>query len=96
MNTVISFSCPAHLAMRLQEENIPSRKKSEWISDAIRAKLDVKSLGVLSRSDKEGILKHARAYIAKNDPSLARLITRHLDDHILNIESSDSTDSDGQ
>ena len=40
MNTVISFSCPAHLALRLSEENIPSRKKSEWISDAIRLKLD--------------------------------------------------------
>jgi len=40
MNTVISFSCPAHLAMRLQEENIPGRKKSQWISDAIRLKLD--------------------------------------------------------
>jgi len=40
VNTVISFSCPAHLAMRLNEENIPSREKSRWISDAIRLKLD--------------------------------------------------------
>ena len=40
MNTVISFSCPAHLAMRLNEENIPAREKSKWISDAIRLKLD--------------------------------------------------------
>ena len=40
MNTVISFSCPAYLAMQLNEQNIPSRKKSEWISDAIRLKLD--------------------------------------------------------
>lgn len=40
MNTVISFSCPAHLAMRLHDENIPSREKSKWISDAIRLKLD--------------------------------------------------------
>lgn len=94
MNTVISFSCPAHLALRLSEENIPSRKKSEWISDAIRAKLDTKSLGVISMADKEGILKMARAYIAKNDQSLAMLITKHLDDHILNIESSDGTNSD--
>ena len=94
MNTVISFSCPAHLALRLSEENIPSRQKSQWISDAIRSKLDTDSLGTISRADKEGILKMARAYIAKDDPSLARLITRHLDDHILNIESSDSTDSD--
>ncbi len=40
MNTVISFSCPAYLAMRLNEENIPARTKSQWISDAIRLKLD--------------------------------------------------------
>lgn len=40
MNTVISFSCPAYLAMRLAEEKIESRKKSEWIADAIRKKLD--------------------------------------------------------
>ena len=40
MNRVISFSCPAHLALRLSEENIPSRQKSQWISDAIRLKLD--------------------------------------------------------
>jgi len=40
MNTVISFSCPAHLAMRLNEQKIGSRKKSEWITDAIRTKLD--------------------------------------------------------
>jgi hypothetical protein len=93
VNTVISFSCPAHLAMRLHDENIPSREKSKWISDAIRSKLDTDSFGTISRADKEGILKMARAYIAKNDPSLARLITRHLDDHILNIESSDGTNS---
>ena len=42
MNTVISFSCPAHLAMRLAEEKIPSRKKSEWIADAIKNKLEPK------------------------------------------------------
>lgn len=40
MNTVISFSCPAHLALRLNEENIPPREKSAWISDAIKGKLD--------------------------------------------------------
>jgi hypothetical protein len=45
-------------------------------------------------ADKEGILRWARAIIAKNDQSLAMLITKHLDDHILNIESSDSTNSD--
>ena len=42
MNTVISFSCPAHLAMRLAEEKIPSREKSKWISDAIIQKLEPK------------------------------------------------------
>lgn len=94
MNTVISFSCPAHLALRLSEENIPSRKKSEWISDAIRFKLDTDSLGTISRADKEGVLRWARVIIAKNDQSLAMLITKHLDDHILNIESSDGTNSD--
>ena len=40
MNTVISFSCPAYLAMRLNDEKIGARKKSEWIADAIRKKLD--------------------------------------------------------
>ena len=40
MNTVISFSCPGHLAMRLHDEKIPPREKSKWISDAIRLKLD--------------------------------------------------------
>ena len=40
MNTVISFSCPAYLAMRLNDEKIGARKKSEWIADAIRTKLD--------------------------------------------------------
>jgi hypothetical protein len=94
MNTVISFSCPAHLAMRLNEENIPARTKSQWISEAIRLKLDTNSLGTISMADKEGILRWARAIIAKNDQSLAMLITKHLDDHILNIESSDSTNSD--
>lgn len=93
MNTVISFSCPAHLAMRLQEENIPARTKSQWISDAIRSKLDTDSLGTISRADKEGVLRWARVIIAKNDQSLAMLITKHLDDHVLNIESSNSTDS---
>jgi metal-responsive CopG/Arc/MetJ family transcriptional regulator len=94
MNTVISFSLPAHLAMRLNEENIPARTKSQWISDAIRSKLDTDSLGTISRADKEGILRWARVIVAKNDQSLAMLITKHLDDHILNIESSDSTNSD--
>ena len=95
MNTVISFSCPAHLAMRLNEENIPIREKSKWISDAIRSKLDTDSLGTISRADKEGVLRWARAIVAKNDQSLAMLITKYLDDHILNIESSDSTHTDG-
>ncbi len=94
MNTVISFSCPAHLAMRLQEQGIPSRQKSQWISDAIRSKLDTDLFGTISRADKEGVLRWARAIVAKNDQSLAMLITKHLDDHILNIESSDSTNSD--
>jgi len=95
MKTVISFSCPTHLAMRLNEEGIPGRKKSQWISDAIRSKLDTDALGTISRADKEGILRWARVIIAKNDQSLAMLITKHLDDHILNIESSNSTNSDG-
>ena len=94
MNTVISFSCPAYLAMRLNDENIPARTKSQWIADAIRSKLDTDSLGTISRADKEGVLRWARVIIAKNDQSLAMLITKHLDDHILNIESSDSTNSD--
>jgi hypothetical protein len=95
MNTVISFSCPTHLAMRLNDENIPGRKKSQWISDAIRLKLDTKSLGTISRGDKEGVLTWARAIVAKNDQSLAMLITKYLNDHILNIESGDSTHTDG-
>jgi len=40
LNTVISFSCPAYLALRLSDENIPPREKSRWISEAIRMKLD--------------------------------------------------------
>lgn len=40
MNTVISFSCPTYLAMRLNDEKIGAREKSKWISDAIRTKLD--------------------------------------------------------
>jgi hypothetical protein len=81
--------------MRLNEENIPGRKKSQWISDAIRSKLDTDLLGSISRADKEGILKWARVIVAKNDQSLAMLITKHLDDHILNIQSSDSTHTNG-
>lgn len=42
MNTVISFSCPAHLAMRLAEEKIPPRQKSSWIAEAIKEKLEPK------------------------------------------------------
>lgn len=58
MNTVISFSCPAHLALRLSEENIPSRTKSSWISDAIRLKLDKDEFIDIAKLDTLTILAH--------------------------------------
>ena len=58
MNTVISFSCPAHLAMRLNDEKIGSRKKSEWISDAIRTKLDDDGFIDIGKLDTMYILAH--------------------------------------
>ena len=58
MNTIISFSCPAHLAMRLNDEKIASRKKSEWISDAIRTKLDDDGFIDIGKLDTMYILAH--------------------------------------
>ena len=58
MNTVISFSCPAHLAMRLNEQKIGSRKKSEWIADAIRTKLDEDGFIDIGKLDTLTILAH--------------------------------------
>ena len=58
MNTVISFSCPAHLAMRLNDENIPARTKSQWISDAIRHKLDNDGFIDIAKLDTLTILAH--------------------------------------
>ena len=58
MNTVISFSCPAYLAMRLNDEKIGSRKKSEWISDAIRTKLDDNGFIDIGKLDTLTILAH--------------------------------------
>lgn len=40
MRTVISFSCPVHLALRIDAENIPRRKFSAFVCDAIMSKLD--------------------------------------------------------
>ena len=75
MNTVISFSCPAHLALRLSEENIPSREKSRWISEAIKLKLDGVSL---SAHPDRAILVHALVIIRRNDESLALLLEKHI------------------
>lgn len=58
MNTVISFSCPAHLAMRLNDEKIGSRKKSEWIADAIRQKLDDDGFIDIAKLDALTIFAH--------------------------------------
>ena len=58
MNTIISFSCPAHLALRLSEEKIQSRKKSEWIADAIRTKLDDDGFIDIGKLDTLTILAH--------------------------------------
>jgi metal-responsive CopG/Arc/MetJ family transcriptional regulator len=60
MNTVISFSCPTHLAMRLNDEKIGSRKKSEWISDAIRKKLDDDGFIDIGKLDTLTIIAHLR------------------------------------
>ena len=58
MNTVISFSCPAHLALRLSEENIPARQKSSWISEAIRKKLDKDEFIDIAKLDALTIFAH--------------------------------------
>ena len=77
MNTVISFSCPAHLALRLSEENIPSREKSRWISEAIKLKLDGVSI---TAHPSRSILAYACSIIRKNDESLALLVQKHLEE----------------
>lgn len=77
MNTVISFSCPAYLAMRLNDENIPSREKSKWISDAIRLKLDgVDEDSIHNRSTRQLMA----ALLAREDcdPHLKEEILRRL------------------
>jgi len=76
MNTVISFSCPTHLAMRLNDEKIGSRKKSEWISEAIRAKLDSK-VAIFAHSKRE-ILSRSISILNGENPALAKLLQEHL------------------
>lgn len=77
LNTVISFSCPAHLALRLSEENIPSRKKSEWISEAIRKKLDKDEFIDIAKLDTMTILAHLSRR-ADIDDHLKEEIVRRL------------------
>ena len=77
MNTVISFSCPAHLAMRLNDEKIGSRKKSEWISDAIRTKLDDDGFIDIGKLDTLTILAHLTRR-ADVDDHLKEEIVRRL------------------
>lgn len=77
MNTVISFSCPAHLAMRLHDENIPARTKSQWISDAIRLKLD----GVDADTIQNASVRRLMAALLSRedcDPHLKEEIVRRL------------------
>lgn len=74
MNTVISFSCPTHLALRLNEENIEPRKKSEWISEAIKLKLDGVSI---TAHPNRTVLAYACAIISRDDESLALLVQKH-------------------
>ena len=81
MNTVISFSCPAHLALRLSEENIPDRKKSEWISEAIKLKLD--GVSITAHPNKH-VIAYAISIIAKTDENLAFLLQRFHKNHYAN------------
>lgn len=74
MNTVISFSCPAHLALRLNEEGIPPRAKSQWISEAIKLKLDGVSI---TAHPNRAVLAYACSIIRRNDESLALLVQKH-------------------
>jgi len=77
MNTVISFSCPAHLALRLSEQKIGSRKKSEWITDAIRTKLDDEGFIDIGKLDTLTILAHLSRR-ADVDDHLKEEIVRRL------------------
>jgi hypothetical protein len=77
MNTVISFSCPAHLALRLNEEGIAPRAKSQWISEAIKLKLDGVSI---TAHPSRHILAYACSIIRRDDESLALLVQKHLDE----------------
>ena len=77
MNTVISFSCPAYLTMRLNDEKIESRKKSEWIADAIRTKLDKDDYIDINKLDTMYILAHLRRRDDVDD-HLKEEITRRL------------------
>lgn len=79
MNTVISFSCPTHLAMRLNEEKIASRKKSEWISEAIRAKLDSKN--AIFAHSKRVVLARSLSILQSENPALATLLKDHMKLH---------------
>ena len=77
MNTVISFSCPAYLAMRLNDENIPSREKSKWISEAITAKLDGLNGDLVQNKSTRQLMA---ALVARDDcdPHLKEEILRRL------------------
>ncbi len=77
MNTVISFSCPAHLALRLSEENIPARQKSSWISEAIRNKLDGVDAHTIQNASTRRLMA---ALVARDDcdPHLKEEILRRL------------------
>ena len=77
MNTVISFSCPTYVALRLSEQNIPSRKKSEWISEAITSKLDgIQGDTIQNKSTRQLMA----ALVARDDcdPHLKEEILRRL------------------
>ena len=77
MNTVISFSCPTYVALRLSEQNIPSRKKSEWISEAITAKLDGIQGDIIQNKSTRQLMA---ALVARDDcdPHLKEEILRRL------------------
>ena len=85
MNTVISFSCPAHLAMRLAEQNIPARQKSQWIADAISTKLDGRT-GIFSMN-KRDVLIRSISIIYQSNPALAKLIQEHIEVHDYSTKS---------
>lgn len=76
MNTVISFSCPTYIALRLSEQNIRPRKKSEWIAEAITAKLDGRN-GLFAHS-KRDILSRSISILVSENPALAKLVSEHM------------------